>query len=72
MAALYVKDLNWINYGVLTCGYFYFSKQIESYLIKKDKEHAKLENNQGILMSIIDTLRKTLIFDDKLVIEKNE
>ena len=38
MASLYVKDLNWINYGVLTCGYFYFSKKIDSYLINENTQ----------------------------------
>lgn len=37
MAALYVKDLNWINYGVLTVSYYYFAKQIESFLISPQK-----------------------------------
>lgn len=45
MAALYVKDNNFVNYAVLTVGFYYFSKQFESEVIKANNDQNSKDSN---------------------------
>jgi hypothetical protein len=73
MASLYVKDLNWINYGVLTVCYFYFSKKIEQYLIGGDRVSMgkSLEGDSSIKAAFM-VCWSTLIFGDRIKIKKSK
>ena len=56
VADLYAKDYNYVNYAGLTLGFYYFSKQFESLMLKNFK-----------LTSIN---RNPLIFNDEMPPEK--
>jgi len=75
MAALYVKDLNWINYGVLTCGYFYFSKKVDSFLINGNSPSKTVgkgnDKPQLDELSLTNFIRRTIVFEDNIKLEKS-
>jgi uncharacterized protein YhjY with autotransporter beta-barrel domain len=69
MAPLYAKDLNWINYGVLTTFYFYFSKKVEQYLIGGDRVIEKEHEGMDVT-AVIRAGWNMLVFEDKIKLKR--